>query len=94
MAVRIGELLLNVDYRKQAEFYAGPIANTLSPGYDVWNARLQLAEIPAPQGSFRVAVWARNLTDEVYRYSTTNLGVISAQFGPPRSVGVDMIYEF
>lgn len=90
----IGDFLLNVDYRKQAEFYAGPIANTLSPGYDVWNARLQLAEIPAPQGSFRVALWARNLTDEVYRLSTTNLGVISAQFGPPRSVGVDMIYEF
>ncbi|MFO1508949.1 MAG: TonB-dependent receptor [Steroidobacteraceae bacterium] len=90
----IGDFLLNVDFRKQAEFYAGPIANTLSPGYDVWNARLQLAEIPAPQGSFRVAVWAKNLTDEIYRLSTTNLGVISAQFGPPRSVGVDMIYEF
>jgi iron complex outermembrane receptor protein len=90
----IGDFLLNVDYRKQAEFYSGPIANTLSPGYDVWNARLQLAEIPAPHGSFKAAVWARNLTDEVYRLSTTNLGVISAQFGPPRSVGVDLVYEF
>ncbi|MBV6417650.1 MAG: Vitamin B12 transporter BtuB [Steroidobacteraceae bacterium] len=90
----IGDLVLNIDYRKQADFYAGPIANTHSPGYDVWNARLQLAEIPAPHGTFRVAVWGRNLGDEVYRLSTTNLGVISAQFGPPRSVGVDAIYEF
>ncbi|MBK7250468.1 MAG: TonB-dependent receptor [Gammaproteobacteria bacterium] len=90
----IGNFVLNVDYRKQAEFYAGPIANTLSPGYDVWNARLQLADIPAGVGSLRVALWGKNLSDEVYRLSTTNLGLISAQFGPPRSVGVDMIYEF
>lgn len=90
----IGNFILNVDYRKQDEFYAGPRANTLSPGYQVWNARLQLADIPAGAGSLRVALWGKNLADEVYRLSTTNLGVLSAQFGSPRSVGVDMIYEY
>jgi iron complex outermembrane receptor protein len=90
----IGDFVLNLDYRKQDEFYAGPNPNTLSPGYDVWNARLRLAEIPAPHGRFQLAVWGKNLGDEIYRLSTTNLGVISAQFGPPRSYGVDATYEF
>ena len=90
----IGTFIVNLDYRKQDEFYAGPNPNTLSPGYDVWNARLQLVEIPAPHGAFRLAVWGKNLGDEIYRLSTTNLGLLSAQFGPPRSYGVDMTYEF
>lgn len=90
----IGDFILSVDYRKQDEFYAGPNPNTLSPGYDLWNARLQLAEIPAPRGTFRLAVWGKNLSDEIYRLSTTQLGMLSAQFGPPRSYGVDATYEF
>lgn len=89
-----GNFVLNVDYRKQDDFYAGPIGNTFSPGYDIWNARLELADIPVPQGSLKVGVWGKNLSDEIYRLSTTNLGVISAQFGPPRSAGVDVMYEF
>ncbi|HLS82775.1 MAG TPA: TonB-dependent receptor [Steroidobacter sp.] len=90
----IGDFVLNVDYRKQDDYYAGPKTETFSPGYHTWNARLELADIPVPQGSLKAAVWGKNLSDEIYRLSTTNLGVISAQFGPPRSVGVDVIYEF
>ncbi|MDY0067058.1 MAG: TonB-dependent receptor [Steroidobacteraceae bacterium] len=90
----IGDFVLNVDYRKQDDFYAGPKTETFSPGYHTWNARLELADIPVPQGSLKAAVWGKNLSDEIYRLSTTNLGVISAQFGPPRSAGVDVIYEF
>ncbi len=94
-SMAIGDLALHVDYRRQDEFYAGPNANTLSPGYEIWNARLELANIDTEgRGTFRIAVWGRNLGDEIYRYSTTNLGAISAQFGPPRSMGVDAIYEF
>ena len=89
-----GNILLNVDYRKQDAFYGNPMSYSLSPGYQVWNAQAQLADIPVPQGSFRVAVWGKNLGDEVYRLSTTNLGVPAAQFGAPRSVGVDVVYEF
>ncbi|MEI2790166.1 MAG: hypothetical protein V9E93_14965 [Steroidobacteraceae bacterium] len=92
--IAIGNFTLSADYRKQDEFYSGPRADTLSPGYDVWNARLQLADIPVGAGSLRVALWGKNLADEVYRLSTSNLGVLSAQFGPPRSIGVDMIYEY
>jgi len=90
----IGDLTLSVDYRKQDEFYANPLAYSLSPGYEVWNARLQLAAIPVPQGTLRLAAWARNLADERYRLATTNLGQMAAQFGPPRAMGVDLSYEF
>jgi iron complex outermembrane receptor protein len=90
----IGDLSLSVDFRKQDKFYAAVLAYSLSPGYEVWNARLQLAEIPVPEGKFRIAAWAKNLADEKYRLATTNLGLFAAQFGAPRSVGLDVIYEF
>lgn len=90
----VGDILVGIDYRKQDAFYGNPMAYSRSPGYQVWNARAQLAGIPLPQGSLRVAVWGKNLGDEIYRLSTTNLGVPAAQFGAPRSVGVDVVYEF
>jgi len=90
----IGELSLGIDYRKQDDSYANPMIYSLSPGYEVWNARLQLAAIPVPQGTLRLAAWARNLADERYRLATTNLVQMAAQFGPPRAMGVDLSYEF
>ncbi|MDY0067065.1 MAG: TonB-dependent receptor [Steroidobacteraceae bacterium] len=90
----VGDLILNVDYRYQSEFYSNPMDYSRSPSYEIWNARLQLADIPAQRGAFHVALWGRNLGDEAYRLSTTNLGMLSAQFGPPRSMGVDFMYGF
>ncbi len=91
-----GNFALNVDYRTQDDFYAGPKPDTLCGDYEVWNARVELSDVPLPYGALRVAVWGRNLGDEVYRLSTTNLGAnrLSAQFGQPRSSGVDVVYEF
>ncbi|MCB1677567.1 MAG: TonB-dependent receptor [Halioglobus sp.] len=90
-----GELILHIDYRAQDDFYAGPKKETYSPSYDLWNARLELGAIPLVRtGELSLALWAQNLADEEYRLSTTNLGIISAQFGPPRSTGVDLTYEF
>jgi len=91
----VGDFSVHVDYRKQDESLGNPMIYSLSPGYQVWNARLQLANIPVQgRGTFRVAVWGKNLSDEIYRLSTTNLGFLSAQFGAPRSIGVDATYEF
>ncbi|MCB1631221.1 MAG: TonB-dependent receptor [Pseudomonadales bacterium] len=91
-----GNVTLNVDYRAQDSFYAGPKADTYSGGYEVWNARVELSDVPLPYGALRVALWSRNLGDQVYRLSTTNLGAnrLSAQFGQPRTSGVDVVYEF
>ncbi len=91
----IGDLILNVDFRAQDDFYAGPKLDTFSKGYSVWDARLKLANIPTGmRGSVDVALWIENMFDKKYRLSTTNLGQISAQFGRPRVVGVDLTYEF
>ncbi|RLQ21113.1 TonB-dependent receptor [Seongchinamella sediminis] len=91
----LGELVLNIDYRAQDGFYAGPKRETRCPDYELWNARLELGAIPlVNRGNLKLAVWSQNFADEEYRLSTTNLGTISAQFGPPRSSGIDLVYEF
>ncbi|CAB1370667.1 putative TonB-dependent receptor [Denitratisoma oestradiolicum] len=89
-----GKLIVNLDYKWQDEWYSGPNANTLTDGYGVWNARVQLANIRAAQGTVRVALWSKNLTDRQYRIATTNLGLLSAQYGEPRMTGLDLIYEY
>ena len=94
-STKFGDLILNVDYRAQDDFYSNPKKETLSSDYNVWNARLQLAAIPLVRtGDLRVAIWGKNLGDEKYRLATSNLGMLSAQFGAPRSAGVDLIFEF
>ncbi len=92
----LGDLSMEVDFRSVEDFYAGPKPDTLTKGYDIWNARVQLANIGLPPegGELRVALWGKNLSDKIYRLSTTNLGILCAQFGPPRSYGIDLIYEF
>jgi len=92
----LGDLIFDVDFRAIDDFTAGPKLDTLTDGYGIWNARVQLANIagPSDHGGFRVAVWGKNLSDKIYRLSTTNLGILCAQFGPPRSYGVDLIYDF
>ena len=96
LRTNFGAFTLNVDYRAQDDFYSGPKPDTFSRGYEVWNARVELSEVPLPYGALRVALWGRNLGDKEYRLSTTNLGVnkLSAQFGQPRTSGVDVVYEF
>ena len=65
--------------------------------YGLLNARLTLSEIPAGQGSFKVALWGKNLEDKQYMidsiatFSNTDKAVL---FGPPRSYGIDLSYEY
>ncbi len=90
-----GDVTVSIDYRSQDEFYSNPKKTTLTSGYEIWNARLELAQIPLGiVGDLRVSAWGKNLGDEEYRLSTTNLGELSAQYGPPRSTGIDLTYEF
>ncbi|NIB39818.1 TonB-dependent receptor [Pseudomaricurvus alkylphenolicus] len=59
------------------------------------NARIGLEELELGKGSLRVAAWARNLTDEEYRFHGANFSFYRGYtWGDPRSVGVDVIYEF
>jgi iron complex outermembrane receptor protein len=73
----------------------------VNPSYDLWNARIALTGMPLPgdaRGSFGVALWGRNLADEEYSLRNTPVLAIITPFqrywGEPRSVGVDLSYEF
>ncbi len=72
-----------------------------NPSYDLWNARIALTDLRLlgeDQGSFGIALWGRNLADEEYSLrSTPVLAIVTPSqryWGEPRSVGVDLTYEF
>lgn len=63
----------------------------------ILNARLGMENIALGGGTLRVAAWGRNLSDEEYNTYGINfatLGPITAQYGEPRSYGVDLTWEF
>lgn len=90
----LGRTILGLDYRWQGSFYSGPNEYTFVRGYGLWNGRLQLIDRPLSRGRVRVAAWGRNLTDRAYILAANNLGLISAQFGEPRTLGLDVIYDY
>jgi len=61
----------------------------------LFNMRCTLSEIKAADGQFIVAVWGRNLTDEEYRSHSVDFNNYTASiWGEPRSVGIDLAWEF
>jgi iron complex outermembrane recepter protein len=64
----------------------------------VVNARLSLEDVKAFDGVIRIAVWSKNLFEQDYRVNTTNLGnslgSVVAMYGEPRTVGLDLTYEY
>lgn len=91
---KYGKPAVNLDYNWQSEFYSNPNPETRTSGYGVWNARAQLSDMRLPEGRLRVALWGKNLTDREYRLTNTNLGVMTAMYGAPRSFGVDVVFEY
>jgi iron complex outermembrane receptor protein len=94
-----GQFTARVDYHWQDKFWSNTDATNENDAYRLWNARVQLVDIPLPKGEMRVALWGRNLTDEEYTVLSTDFTggtgtVIAAQFGTPRTYGLDVIYEF
>lgn len=89
-----GKWNANLDYQWQTRYYTNPNPETLTAGFGIWNARIELTGIRLPQGQLRLALWGRNLADKTYRLANTNLGGMTAQFGAPRTLGVDVIYSF
>ncbi|MCG3168617.1 MAG: hypothetical protein CALGDGBN_00114 [Pseudomonadales bacterium] len=61
------------------------------------NARIGIENVQLPSGTLRASLWARNLTDEEYNSYGINFGVlgpIAAQYGEPRTYGIDVTWEF
>ncbi|TXS92779.1 TonB-dependent receptor plug domain-containing protein [Parahaliea maris] len=63
----------------------------------VVDARLNLENIPLGNGSLRITAWGRNLTDDDYPTFSINfgtLGLISEQYGQPRTYGLEVSYQY
>lgn len=60
-------------------------------------ARLNLENIPVGDAMMRVSLFGENLTDDDYPVYSINfgaLGLISEQYGPPRTWGLELSYEY
>ena len=61
--------------------------------YSVWNANVSYT---SGDESWKVALWAKNLTDEEYRIYNLDLGALGATsfYAPPRWFGATFSYNF
>lgn len=95
-----GQLSLRVDatYTGAISFHPQYDLYDRADGYTLINARATLADIPLPgRGSLRVALWGENLNDKAHRdfgIDFGSLGYAINSYGPMRSYGVDLIYQF
>ena len=106
----IGKLSLNLNGNWQSEAFAqalssdsyasGPVIFAQLPNNSrtLVNARLSLSDVEMGASTLRVSLWGRNLTDEDYREFSFNygasLGLNLAQYGEPRTYGVDFAVLF
>lgn len=71
---------------------------TLNDERTLLNARLSLQDIEIGGASLRVSAWGKNLTEEDYQEFFINygasLGLNVAQYGEPRTFGIDLTVEF
>lgn len=61
------------------------------------DARLSLQDIPIGDSALRVTLWGRNLLDDDYPTYSINfgsLGLVTEQYGPPRTYGIEVNYEY
>lgn len=97
----LGDLSVRVDwsYRSEHALLTQP-GNRVS-SYDFVNARVSLDNIQGPGGTqFRVSLWGKNLTDELWYTSGYNLvaspslGFRAAAASAPRTFGIDFEVGF
>ncbi len=63
----------------------------------VVNARLNLENIRLGEGTLKIGLWGKNLTNDdypTYGINFGSLGLISQQYGEPRTYGIDFSYEY
>ena len=91
---------VDVAYKDDAVFTV--IQNETSSADDrtLVNGRLSLNDIKlgcCEEGSLRVSLWGKNLTDEEYRQWGTDfgsLGFAGNAYGQPRTYGLDVVYSY
>ncbi|WP_411820886.1 TonB-dependent receptor [Hyphococcus formosus] len=82
----------NADYGYQAKMFYGPANTNLEPGYGLLDLR---AGIAAPDGSWSLQFYGRNMTDKLYRVSIIPFaGDEFSAFGAPRTYGIKFATSF
>jgi iron complex outermembrane receptor protein len=87
-----GSASLNYSYRGEQFFNPDNRENSRQEGYGLFNASLDLDF----NDQWSVAVWGRNLSDEVYRgmRGVSFLGVPFSLYMQPRTYGVEAIFRY
>ncbi len=98
---RFGTLSAHISMTSTDDYFYTPIVGEQrTDSYTLFNARLTLADIAlGPDGgTLKVSAWAENLTDEEYVVIAFPIGdpavSIAQAFGDPRTLGVNVTYEF
>lgn len=92
---------LDTTYTGARNFHPFLTQHIAADSYSLLNGRLTLEDIPVSRGALRLSLWGKNLTDEKYRANGIDFGVDSGVlgfagviYGPRRSVGIDLVYEY
>lgn len=89
----LGDALnLRVNYTWQSDLFWATDNIAKEDAYGLLDARVAIAP---PEAAWTVAIWGKNLTDELYRTNIISFfGEEVSQFGIPRTYGVDLSWKF
>ena len=89
---RIGMVDFNVNYSWQSDMFWATDNIAKEPSYGLLDGRIAIGP---EDRNWSVAVWAKNLTDELYRVNVIPFfGEEVSQFGPPRTYGIDLTLRY
>jgi len=95
-----GMLALHLDITSTDHYSYVPFGEQRTDAYSIFNARVELSDIylGTDNGQLKASVWAKNLLDEeyiIYAFPVGDPAVsIGQAFGDPRTMGVDITYQF
>ncbi len=94
-----GALSARLDAAYKDSYVFHPFQNQYDAAEDrtLLNARLSLNDVAAGDGTVRVSLWSKNLTDEEYRnwgIDFGSLGYAGNTYGEPRTYGIDLVYTY
>ena len=89
---RIGMVDFNVRYSWQSDMFWATDNIAKEPSYGLVDGRIAIGP---EDRTWSVAVWGKNLTDELYRVNIIPFfGEEVSQFGPPRTYGIDVTLRY
>lgn len=97
---QIGILSAHLSVTSTDDYSFAPFGEQRTDAYTLLNGRITLSDIGVGniRGSLKASLWGKNLTDEEYIIDSFPVGdpavSIGQAFGDPRTLGVDITYQF